>query len=286
MNKKVTWIFAVIVTACALSAGVIAQPPGGGPRGPGMGGGPGDIFRNPEFVKILELTSAQSDEIQKIMQTSMEEFRAEMQRNPGTPPNPDEMRKRFEGAQQKVMEVMKPAQQTKARELTFQLTGGLDSPMLNERTLETLELTAEQKEKIRKLSADRDAEFRTVMQGFDWRNATPEQRQKFGTDNAERTKKYRDQISAILTPEQKGKAEKLSAEAPALREKLGMPAPGQMGQGQRRGQGPPSGDGQPYTPGAGSWRPGQGVPGGDASPQPRTRQRSGFSRGESNDESE
>jgi len=256
----------------------------GGPGGMGMGG-PGAFFRNPEFIKMLELTPAQTEEIQEVIQSSMEELRTQMQdrvqRNPGTPPNPAEMRQRFEGMQDKITGVLKPAQQTKAWELAFQLTGGLDSPVLNDRTLETLDLTADQKEKVRKLVAERDAEFGTVMQGFDWRGATPEQREKFRSDNEGRTKKYTDQIKALLTAEQKGKAEKLSTDAPALREKLGMPAPGQMGQ--RRGQQGGQSGSQPYTPGANSWRPGQEVPGAaDTAPSPqRTRQRGGFPRGES-----
>jgi Spy/CpxP family protein refolding chaperone len=213
------------------------------------------------------------------MEKAMQDFRDRPQ---GTLPNIGEMRQRFEDVQTKIVSAWNPEQQTKARELSFQLAGGLDSRVMNERTLETLDLTADQKEKFRKILTDRDAEFSRVMQNFDWRNATPEEREKMRSDAETRTKRYADLIKALLTPEQKAKAEKLTAAAPELREKLGIPAPGQRGQGGRaQGQQP----GQPYVPGAGAWRPGQGAPDTGDTPPQRTRQRSGFGRGGNSGES-
>jgi hypothetical protein len=272
---------------------------GGG--GMGIGGGIDRFLQNPEFAKMLELTPAQTEEIQKVVQDSIDNFRttAFPRPEPGAPPpTPEEMRQRMdeirkqmekqvEITQAKVNQILKPEQQVKAKELAFQLTGGLDFPMLNVRTLETLDLTADQKEKIAKLTADRDEAFRTAMQGVDFRNQ--EAREKFNADREARAKKFTEDIKAHLTSEQKAKAEKLTAAAPELREKLGLPAPGQRliqsGSGQERGQrGGPGG--RTYTPGADSWRPGDPVPG--AAPPPpsdgnrQNRQRGSFPRGESN----
>jgi Spy/CpxP family protein refolding chaperone len=263
-----------------------------------MMGGPGGIgmlFQNPEFAKILELTSEQTTSLQRVLRESAEEMRTQMQetmqqgQQGGAPPNPDQMRQRMEKfideAQVKVDKVLNPQQQTKVRELAFQMSGGLNAPFLNERTLQVLKLTDAQKDQVRKIVADRDAEFRNAMQqGFDFRNATPEEREKFRTDMESRGKKFADQVATILTPEQKAKAEALTAEAPALRERLGIPPqgpPGQRGpgpqgrQGQGRGQ---QGESPVYTPGDNSWRPGQGdTP--EPTPTPG-RRRSGFPRSE------
>ena len=293
MNKQFFWIVAVGITVCALSYSAIAQPPGGpgggrGPGGPGgpppggppggpggfgggfgMGpGGPAAMFQNPEFAKELGLTPAQTESLRNVMTEVGNDIRTQMEqmRAAGTPPNPDEMRKRMEqfidGAQAKVNQVLKPEQQTKMREVTFQLTGGMNSPMMGVRTLETLNLTDAQKDQIRKITEERDAARFAAMQGVDFRNMTPEQRDKMFADGQTRDKKFTDQITALLTPEQKAKAEKLTTDAPELRKKLGIPEPGQFGQ-QRGQQGGPRG---PQGPGADSWQPGQAMP--NSPPQP------------------
>ena len=293
MSKHIFWTFTVTVAVLALSLSAIAQPPGGG-RGPGggmgMGGGPGGggmmgpgmMFQNPEFAKMLNLTPEQTRELQGVMQSSMEEFRQQMQeqmRNspPGTPPNPGAMRERMDqfmdATQSKIDRVFQAEQRTKFREITFQMSGGLNSP-LGLRSLETLNLSDAQKDQVRSILANRDAEFMRAVEGRDFRDMSPEEREKFGNDMRDRTQRFAVQISNLLTPEQKAKADKLNAEAPALREKLGMPAPGQ-GRGQQSGQGGPS-----YLPGANSWRPGQGAPPSTDTPPSQPRRSSGFPRGE------
>ena len=277
MKKKILWIFAVVVIVFGWSLNAVAQPlgpPGGTTMRGGVGGFDiGQFFRNPEFVKMLEFTPDQITELQKVGEEIRAQVQTQMQNiprpEPGNPPSPQEMEQRAEqmrkimetvqdDVQARVSKVLKPEQMTKAREVTFQLSGGLNSPVLGVRTLETLNLTDTQKEQVRKIMAERDTENRSIMQGFDRRNATPEEWEKFRTEMEARNKKYTEQVAALLTPEQKAKAEKLTAEAPALREKLGIPAPGQPGQrvqGQQRGQ-----QGGGYAPGAQSWRPGQDVP--------------------------
>ena len=70
--------------------------------------------------------------------------------------------------------------------------------------------------------------------------------------------RFAEQVRAILTPEQRAKVEKLTTETAALRERLGIPAPGQPQQrGQQPGQAPP---GSGFVPGQGAWQPGQGTP--------------------------
>lgn len=279
MSKHVLG-FMTTVAALALSLNAFAQPssgmgppppPGGfGPSGRMMmGGGIGMVLQNPEFAKMLELTPEQATRLQDIMRETSEERRRQMQemQQGGAPPNPEQMRQRMEqsveATQTKFDQVLNPLQRTKSREILFQLSGGLNSPMLNDRMLQVLELTDAQKEQVRKIISDRNEENRAAFQGgFNFRDASQEERDKFRADMETRNKKFADQITAILTPGQKEKAEKLTAEAPALREKLGLPEPGQGNTQRQRPQGgggqSPAGGG--YIPGANSWQPGQPPP--------------------------
>jgi len=270
MNKCILWISAVFVTALALSLNAFAQPGGPGPgpmRGGGtMMGGPGigTFIQNPEFVKMLELTAEQKDALQKIVDEARAQ-RSQQQQGGGTPPNFEEMRQRMDEFQAKISNVLKPEQQTKLREIFFQLTNGLDAPRLDIRMLEILVLTDEQKAKIRQILDERGTALRTAMQGFDFRGASQEEREKFRANIEARSKTYSDQIKAVLTAEQKAKAEELIAGAAELREKLGIPPQPQPGQGRPQGQdrGPRQGQqggGSEYRPGTNSWRPGQDVP--------------------------
>jgi Spy/CpxP family protein refolding chaperone len=217
---------------------------------------------NEGFGNELNLTPEQRTNLQN----AIEEFRTQrVQGGAGTPPNPNAMRQRLDNVRNRIAQSLNPQQQSRLRELSFQATGGLNSPLLNERMLEFADLTDAQKEQIRKIAEERTAESRAAIQGL--LRATPEERTQFATDSAERNKKYAEQIKTVLTPEQKAKAEKLTAEAPALRERLGALAQqvqGQRGQqGQQQGQvvrPVPQRPAPIYTPGGGSWQPGDPVP--------------------------
>jgi Spy/CpxP family protein refolding chaperone len=174
----------------------------------------------------------------------------------------EEMQKRREDMRTKITQVLKPEQQEKFKSFSFQRTGGFDSPFINEQSLDVVNLTDEQKEKIRQITAARDAESRAAREK---RDVPREDREKLRTEMRAR---YAEQIKAVLTAEQKAKAEKLISEAPALMEKLGLQRGGQGGQrgqngqgGQRNREGGQNGQrGGGYRPGAGSWQPGQGTP--------------------------
>jgi Spy/CpxP family protein refolding chaperone len=195
----------------------------------------------------------------------------------------------------KLNQVLTPEQQLKYTEISFQASGGLDSWHLNDQLLDVVKLTDAQKEQIRKIRAECEAEIKAARQQrgaalpFDWQNATKEERDKYvavqvadGVANREadeaRLKKYAEQMKAVLTPEQKTKAEKLTAEAPALVAKIlkkKQDAPGQ-GQEQRGKQ-----EQEPryfYVPRTGSWQPGDPLSEGSV---PKEQPRGRFPRGES-----
>jgi len=300
--KRIYWIFAVVVTIFALSLNTFAQPPGGGQgRGQGMGpgggagpqgmgggmgfgmgagaGGIGAVLQNPELARVLELSPQQATELQGVMRESMETFRTQFQNTPRPEPgaSPEEMRQFGEAMRQRVDtgmgevqaridQALRPEQRTRLREVTFQLSGGLDSPVLGspmgERMLETLDLTDAQREQVRRLAEARNARIGEI----NLRDQT--ERERLQSDFAQ-------QVRGLLTAEQRAKAERLTAEAPALRERLGMPALGQPRGQQGQQQRPTPGGG--FVPGQGAWQPGQGVPNRVA---PETPRRGGFPRSE------
>ena len=289
--RRTHW-FAVAITVFALSLCAVAQPPGGGPRGPGQGpggggpggggqgpsgmgmmgvpGGMGAMFQNPQtreaFAKELELTPEQITELQRVipetLRTQMENF---PRPEPGTPPNFREMGQRMEAVasavQTSVEQVLKPEQRTKFRDATFQLSGGLESPFLSVQSLETLNLSDAQKEQVRKLMEERNAAMGSVGE-IDWRDQAS--REKFREELETRNARFTEQVKGILTSEQTAKAEKLTSESSALRERLGIPEPGQPRgqQGRQQGERAPG-----YVPGDRSWQPGQTAPGAGRQPQ-------------------
>jgi len=141
----------------------------------------------------------------------------------------------------KLNQVLTSEQKLKYTEISFQASGGLVYNRLNHQLLDVVNLTDAQKDQIHKLATERTAEYwaerlkQPEMPPFDWQNATQEERDKHVADlNAafraiqvaaienepELFKKYAEQIKTVLTAEQRAKAEKLTAEAPALVEKF------------------------------------------------------------------
>jgi hypothetical protein len=234
----------------------------------------GDNFVwNSAFGNELGLSEEQKTELQKVV----DEMRTQrFQANPGERMNlndvRDQMRQRMDTMRTRVGEVLKPEQQARLRELSFQATGGLDSPFLNERMFEFTDLSDAQKEQIRKITEERNAEAVGTLRDGGAREMlgqlrTPEGRAQLAAENEARNKKYTEQIKAVLTDEQRAKAEKLTAEAPALRERIGASLGQARQQGQRGQQQGQSVQGRRttapppiFTPGDGSWKPGDGAP--------------------------
>jgi Spy/CpxP family protein refolding chaperone len=278
------FVFAV----AAFSSLTFAQPgdvgnrPGGRDRGPTPGGGnftPGGgielLIRNQEVKSQLDLSEEQIGKLVKLS----EELRAGRgNRRPGSSlPSREEQQKfreefekRLDESQVKINEILTPTQQEKYKILQFQIVGGLDSPFLGApfwsvRSLEVLDLTDAQKAELKAINKERETESRAAFEKrgpIDWRKLSPEEREKLGAElqaeNEARTQKFAKQIKEVLTPDQKEKAEKLTAEAKDVLEKIGIG----IGTGERRGgdhrQKRGEGGGE-YRPGRDSWQPGHGT---------------------------
>jgi Spy/CpxP family protein refolding chaperone len=290
--KKVFETMLVVFAVAVFSTITFAQPGGGGDRqGPAgrdrdRGGAPGGDFlsgggsstsfayiggiesltRNPEVKSQLGLSEEQVGKLVKLS----EELRARRpDRRPGSgPPSREEQQKFEKGldeSQAKINQILTPEQQEKFITLRFQIAGGLDSPFLGIRDMEVLNLTDEQKAKLKATLETRDAESRAAFEKrgqVDIRGLSQEESRKLfaeiQAENEARTKKFAEQIKAVLTPEQKEKVEKLTAEAKEVREKIGTGNRERERRGGEDRQGRGEGGGE-YRPGQDSWRPGQGT---------------------------
>jgi Spy/CpxP family protein refolding chaperone len=258
---------------------------GGFGFGFGGGVGIGSLLQNDNAKKHLNLTDDQVEKLQKIASEQRNTFprlpRATAAGNNNerpAPPSSDDLKKFNEELEKfqtetkkKVNEVLTPEQQTKFKALPFQMAGGLDAQFINARTFEFLELSGDQKDKFKKL----DEENQTALRGLFTRPSAGEtrltreeiqkQREEVAQKREALTKSYREKALALLTPEQKATAEKLTKEAKEL--KL-QPQRGQRGNRDARGErGDRGGRGERgrnrandnYTPNSDSWRPGAGA---------------------------
>ena len=176
----------------------------------------------------------------------------------------EELEKEFQDLTDRVDKIATPELKANARKTVFQFVGGLDSPFMNSDTIETLNLSKEQREKVKttfkELEVERKGQLEEMLGLMEKQAAnggpgkmTPEERAEFEKKMealANRTfatgKKLGDALRKHLTEEQLDHAKKLIAERPEFMGKL----PPQM-QSEEEGE---------YRPGADSWKPGQGAP--------------------------
>ena len=218
-------ILAATATACALSASTVAQQQ--------IEVNVNTLLAYPGFVKVLEITPQQMTDLQKIREkrTVIQYQIFGVPRNGSLPQRgkgrTEEEVQRLEMLEIKMLanvdEMLTPAQRTKLRDITFQLAGGWDSLVLHERMLEALNTTDAQKTQIQKLLKERDAETKVIQDNLAASSHNREAYEKRAAESATVRVKYAEQIKSLLTAEQKAKAEKLTAEIPILREKMGLP---------------------------------------------------------------
>ena len=176
----------------------------------------------------------------------------------------EEIEREFQDLTDRVDKIATPELKNNARKTVFQFMGGLDSPFMNSDTVEALNLSKEQKEKVlasfKDVERERKANLEEMLTLFEKSAAdggpgkmTPEEREEFerkmaalGNRAFATSKKLGESIRRHLTEEQLDLEKKLIASRP----KFMPPLPPQM-----RGEEP-----EEYRPGEDSWKPGQGTP--------------------------
>jgi len=233
----------------------------------------GEVFVwNTQIAEMLDFTPEQSE----LVRNAARELERPGQGTAGEPT----WAERIVEMQEKVDESLLPEQRMLFRELGFQLADGLNSRVLNERTLDFLELTPTQREQIQQLAREVDVEADATRRALiilihtletleDWEAANAAI-----VANAERNDRYAEQIRAILTPQQRARAERLTDAIPELRERLGMRNTGQTDEHLRlrrasveetvrrhfEQQQEQGGAADIFVPGPDSWRPGMPIP--------------------------
>jgi Spy/CpxP family protein refolding chaperone len=312
MRKNILTVLSALFFAVLISSLVYAQPgpPGGGDRGGDRGrdrgrdggrdggqrGGPpggfnafggglrvGELLRNEKVRDKLKLTEEQTKEIKKLAEEQQEQLRNRGggERREGERPSREETEKRMQEfrtraqeAQQKVLKVLSPEQQNTYKELRFQFSGGIEARNINVDNLEVLNLTDDQKSKLKAIQEEGEKTSRSFAEKFPSLRDLPEEQRRKAFDDLrsqgeEAGKKLKEKATAVLTPEQLEKAKKLTEEGKDLRPQR---PDGQRGERREDDRGERRGGGE-YRPGSDSWRPGQGAAngrGGNAQPPRRS----------------
>jgi Spy/CpxP family protein refolding chaperone len=236
--KHVFAMSAVVSAVFALSLSLFAQPNvsqglNGSILSPTGNVDVNAITRNNELCKMLGLTAKQMEALRGINEKFRQMSSASNQGSGARFNSSDnaESQQRASAMWTNVNEVLNAEQRTMFKEVAFQLSGGLYASRLNEQMLDVLELSNNQRDTIRELTAKQGTETRNANEN----NVGSQEQRRIA--NEERNVKYAEQIRAILTAEQKAKAERLTAQVPVMREKLGVSSSLYLGQGpESRGQ--------------------------------------------------
>lgn len=169
---------------------------GGGTGGPGGFGGPPSMARLATIDKVqteLKLSDEQKDKIKKINDESREEMMK--QRQAGSRPDPEAMRKMRDETSDKLKEVLNSDQQKRLMGIFIQVMG--DGAVMDPAVGKEIGLTDDQKQKL-----------------HDAIGPPPEGRQGGGGGQSfqDRRAKMEKEVAAVLTDEQKKKLESLKGE--------------------------------------------------------------------------
>lgn len=295
--RKIICVVAFFAVVFACAGMVMAQPGGGGrgqgpggPGGPGMGrgmmmgpgmgmGGPGGgmmALFSEEGRKDIGLSEEQGRQIGEIMRGGMEgvQFPDRGASEADREAFRASMEKRMQESTKKVKAVFTADQLKKVQTRTLQ-AGGYGSLAMSPFAQEALGVSEDQVKKIREAQ-------QKAMEGVrppeNIREMTEEQRREFfqgmRTRMEEAQKKAEESIKAVLTDEQKAKAEGIIKDTPEYIKEAQSRRPGGPG-GPQGGEG----GGRGYTPGADSWRPGQGAGGAEGRREGTQRRSGGFPSG-------
>jgi Spy/CpxP family protein refolding chaperone len=156
-------------------------------------------FLQHESVRTeLGLSGDQSKQLQKLFDEA-----------PAPGSTQREVKLQAEEFQGKTEKVLTPEQQKKYLELTFQLSGGLNTPNFGEHTFDALNLSNDQISNIQNIL--RDQRLNAKSEGKQLKDLTPEQKAK-----------NKEAVQAFLTQEQLKKAQTLTDGVKELRQKLGL----------------------------------------------------------------
>jgi hypothetical protein len=261
----------LIVRSLALglmaSVSLFAHAQGPGPGGPGRGGGRGMmmmgrggggegmalmLLANEKVQEELALEADQKEQLGKLrdeMMTPPGDFNFREASDEERQKFMEQMAERTRTAIKKMEEILIPPQLDRLHEIQIQQQGA--SSLMVGFVAEKLQLSADQKESLKKIAEEGQNKMREQMQGMFAGGFDEGSREKMREAMEKFRKEQDDSLLAVLTPDQKESFEKMKGEAFDLpREAMGF-----FG---GRGRGGPGGPGGPGRGG-----PGGGGRGGD-----------------------
>ncbi|MEQ8848726.1 hypothetical protein [Botrimarina sp.] len=235
----------VLLTAAActgLAAAALAQPPGRG----GPGGGIGGLLRSDEVRSELDITDSQAEELRTLESEMRDKMRDQFrQMRSGGEVDRDAMREQFqqmrEEAEQRVAGVLSTTQMDRLKQINLQqqLDQGTGRALMGGPLAEELNLSQEQqtqlREKLREVQAELDEKIREAREAA------------------------RQELLTVLTSEQRSKLDSMLGEPFAMSEQDGPRfgrggdrpprGPRGFGRGDRRGPPPGGPEGRRGRPG-------------------------------------
>lgn len=211
-------VLAFAALGLVLSITAAGAQRGGGGQGRGIGGGRGGgmpglfMLMNPELQKELKMTEQQTAKVQPAVQEMFQKMQELRQQGGGGQPTPEEqaeIQKKMTELQTKaVADILDTKQQKRLHQIELQMPGALGQKALQEE----LKITADQKKQIAELQGKQGEEMRAARQGFDFRNASQEERDAMNKKTGEIQKSYGDKINAVLTEAQKKQLKEMQGE--------------------------------------------------------------------------
>lgn len=194
----------VLLATCVGSAWAQGGRRFGGMMGGPMGGGL-MLLSIPQVQQELKMTQPQIDKLQAKQQELRQAMQEIFQGGGGPPSSPEEREKifaRIRELQDKALaDILDTRQLKRFRQLELQRQG--PSALARKDIADELKLTEAQRGQIQTIQQQTGEAMRGAMQGVDFQNMTPEDRQKLGAKMQEIQKAAGDKILAVLTAAQR-----------------------------------------------------------------------------------
>jgi len=210
MKRGYALLIALVLCLSSIHLASAQFGPGGRGQGRmGMRGGGGLMLLGiPEVQKELKMTPEQVEKLRAKQSEVLQAIRDIRQKAGGpqaiqnmSAEDQQKLMDKVQAVQNKaVAEILNADQQKRFRQLELQQAGV--GAFMRKDVIEELKLTKEQTEKIRALQREQQQAVRGAFQGVDFRNMTPEDREKMQAKMAGLRKAALDKALAVLTEEQ------------------------------------------------------------------------------------
>jgi hypothetical protein len=204
----------LMLVSATLLISCVSMASAQGRRG-GMGmmgrGNPMMLLRNKSVQEELKMTQPQIAKLDSKQQEMMQSMRDLFQSGQGDPDARRAMMAKIQEMQQKaVADILDTTQQKRFKQIQLQQEG--PAAITRKEIADELQLTEEQRKKAQGIQQDEQEQTRSLMQGVDFRNQSPEERQEFMKKIQALQKASGEKYAALLTDPHKVQWKKMLGE--------------------------------------------------------------------------